>query len=145
MLRPRGPSLIARSEPPIRTELDIECILIQSPNTPMKNPHLPKIVVILSCIAAMPCFAQDAKQARPNVILCMTDDQGWTDVSYNELGGLTKGKFKTVELDKMAAGGLRFDRFYAAASVCSPTRGSCLTGRNPYRYGVTAPGCPGAR
>ena len=87
-------------------------------------------------------FRTGCQEARPNVILCMTDDQGWADVSYNELGRLTKGKFKTVELDKMAASGLRFDRFYAAAAVCSPTRGSCLTGRNPYRYGVTSPGRP---
>jgi arylsulfatase A-like enzyme len=74
----------------------------------MKKLCLPKTVVILSAwFAAVPCFAQDAKQARPNVILCMTDDQGWSDVSYNELGRLTKGKFKTGELDKMAASGLR--------------------------------------
>lgn len=72
----------------------------------------------------------------------MTDDQGWTDVSYNEKGRLVQGTFKTTELDKMAASGLRFDRFYAAAPVCSPTRGSCLTGRHPFRYGVTLYGKP---
>jgi arylsulfatase A-like enzyme len=113
------------------------------PNVLMKKLRLPKTVVFLSAlIAAMPCFAQDAGNTRPNVILCMTDDQGWADVSYNESGRLAKGKFKTVELDKMAESGLRFDRFYAAAAFCSPTRGSCLTGRNPYRYGVTSPGRP---
>jgi len=36
----------------------------------------------------------------------------------------------------MAKAGLRFNRFYAAAPVCSPTRGSCLTGRHPSRYGI---------
>lgn len=36
----------------------------------------------------------------------------------------------------MSREGIRFDRFYAGAPVCSPTRGSCLTGRNPYRYGI---------
>jgi len=72
----------------------------------------------------------------------MTDDQGWSDVSYNEAGRLVNGKFKTTELDKMAAAGLRFDRFYAAAPVCSPTRASCLTGRHPFRYGVTTFGKP---
>lgn len=91
---------------------------------------------------AVPGSAQGAKDARPNVILCMTDDQGWSDVSYNEKGRLVDGKFKTVELDKMAAAGMRFDRFYAAAPVCSPTRGSCLTGRHPFRYGVTLYGKP---
>jgi arylsulfatase A-like enzyme len=37
----------------------------------------------------------------------------------------------------MAKAGLRFTRFYSAAPVCSPTRGSCLTGRHPYRYGIS--------
>ena len=36
----------------------------------------------------------------------------------------------------MAAEGIRFERFYSGAPVCSPTRGSCLTGRHPYRYGI---------
>lgn len=39
-------------------------------------------------------------------------------------------------LDEMAAAGLRFNRAYSAAPVCSPTRGSVLTGRHPNRYGV---------
>lgn len=109
----------------------------------MKKLPLAKSVALLAAwLVALPCCAQEAAETRPNVILCMTDDQGWADVSYNELGRLTKGKFRTVELDKMAAAGLRFDRFYAAAAVCSPTRGSCLTGRNPFRYGVTSPGRP---
>ena len=68
---------------------------------------------------------------RPNVILCMTDDQGWGDVGYNG-----NPVAKTPNLDRMAKEGLRFDRFYSAAPVCSPTRASCLTGRNPYRMGV---------
>ena len=106
----------------------------------MKKLLLPKPVgILVAFILVLPCFAAES---RPNVILCMTDDQGWGDVSYNESGRLSKGGFKTVELDRMAAAGLRFDRFYAAAAYCSPTRGSCLTGRNPYRYGVTSPGRP---
>ncbi len=73
---------------------------------------------------------------RPNIILCMTDDQGWGDVGYN---GLTR--IKTPNLDAMAAAGLRFDRFYAQQS-CSPTRASVLTGRHPNRMGVFWPGMP---
>lgn len=68
---------------------------------------------------------------RPNIILCMTDDQGWGDTGYNG-----NPVAKTPHLDRMAQAGLRFDRFYSAAPVCSPTRASCLTGRNPYRTGV---------
>jgi len=68
---------------------------------------------------------------RPNIILCMCDDLGWGDTAYNGHPVL-----KTANLDDMAANGIRFDRWYAAAPVCSPTRGSCITGRHPYRYGI---------
>lgn len=67
---------------------------------------------------------------RPNIVLCMADDQGWGDVGYNGHPAL-----KTPHLDAMAEAGLRFDRFYAAAPVCSPTRGSVMTGRHPNRFG----------
>jgi len=68
---------------------------------------------------------------RPNIILVMSDDQGWGDTGYNGNPIL-----KTPCLDVMAEENIRFDRFYAAAPVCSPTRGSCLTGRHPFRYGI---------
>jgi arylsulfatase A-like enzyme len=68
--------------------------------------------------------------ARPNIILCMADDQGWGDVGYNKHPVLN-----TPNLDAMADAGLRFDHFYAAAPVCSPTRGSVMTGRHPNRFG----------
>jgi arylsulfatase A-like enzyme len=66
----------------------------------------------------------------PNIVLCMADDQGWGDVGFRGHPVL-----KTPILDELASSGLRFDRFYAAAPVCSPTRGSVLTGRHPNRYG----------
>jgi arylsulfatase A-like enzyme len=65
----------------------------------------------------------------PNIVLCMADDQGWGDMAYNGHPVL-----KTPYFDAMAAEGLRFDRFYAAAPVCSPTRGSVMTGRHPNRF-----------
>ncbi|UCG46342.1 MAG: sulfatase-like hydrolase/transferase [Phycisphaerales bacterium] len=67
---------------------------------------------------------------KPNIILCMADDQGWGDMAYNGHPVL-----KTPNFDAMAAEALRFDRFYAAAPVCSPTRGSVMTGRHPNRFG----------
>lgn len=70
------------------------------------------------------------RNSRPNIILCMADDQGWGDVGFRSHPVL-----KTPVMDEMAATGLRFERFYAAAPVCSPTRGSVLTGRHPNRYG----------
>ncbi len=68
---------------------------------------------------------------RPNIILCMCDDLGWGDPGYNGHPVL-----KTASLDEMAASGIRFDRFYSGAPVCSPTRGGAMTGRHPYRYGI---------
>ncbi len=75
--------------------------------------------------------AGQRKKRQPNIILCMADDLGWGDPGFN---GNTV--IKTPCLDAMSQSGLCFKRFYAAAPVCSPTRGSCLTGRHPYRYGV---------
>jgi arylsulfatase A-like enzyme len=60
----------------------------------------------------------------------MADDQGWGDMAYNGHPVL-----KTPHFDAMAAEAVRFDRFYAAAPVCSPTRGSVMTGRHPNRFG----------
>jgi len=76
------------------------------------------------------CAWGNTAEQKPNIILCMADDQGWGDVGYNGHPYL-----KTPNLDALSAEGLRFDRFYAAAPVCSPTRGSVMTGRHPNRYG----------
>ena len=67
---------------------------------------------------------------RPNIVLVMADDQGWGDMAYNGHKVL-----KTPNFDDMAKKGFRFDRFYAAAPVCSPTRASVVTGRHPNRMG----------
>ena len=77
---------------------------------------------------------------KPNIILLMSDDQGWGDVGFNG-----NQKIQTPHLDTMASEGVRFDRFYAAAPLCSPTRGSCLTGRYPFRYGILAAHTGGMR
>ena len=69
--------------------------------------------------------------ARPNIILCMADDQGWGEMGYNGHPHL-----RTPVFDEMAAKGLRFERFYSGAPVCSPTRASVMTGRHPNRSGV---------
>ena len=68
---------------------------------------------------------------RPNIVLIMCDDLGWGDVGFNG-----NKIIQTPNLDRWAKDGMVLDRFYAAAPVCSPTRGSCLTGRHPFRYGI---------
>ncbi len=76
-----------------------------------------------------------AADSRPNIILVMADDQGWGQTGY-----YNNPVLKTPNLDAMAANGLRFDRYYAAAPVCSPTRASVLTGRTNERTGVMSHG-----
>lgn len=88
------------------------------------------LFLAISCIAAR---AQD----RPNIVLVMADDQGWGDMAYNG-----HKKLHTPNFDRAAANGIRFDRFYAAAPVCSPTRASVMTGRTPNRMGVFKWGYP---
>lgn len=68
---------------------------------------------------------------KPNIILVMSDDQGWGQTGY-----YGHPLLKTPNLDAMARKGLRLDRFYAGAPVCSPTRATVLTGRSNDRTGV---------
>src|SRR6185437_8866907 len=75
-------------------------------------------------------LAAQENQARPNVILVMTDDQG-----YGDLGAHGNPKIKTPNLDRFARQSVEFSQFYVCP-VCSPTRSSLLTGRYNYRTGV---------
>ena len=83
------------------------------------------------CVASFHTAAED----KPNIVLVMADDQGWGQVGY-----IGHPKLKTPNLDAMAANGIRFNRFYAAGPVCSPTRASVLTGRTHNRTGVPSHG-----
>jgi arylsulfatase A-like enzyme len=85
---------------------------------------------LVAAAAPLPLLGSAERKPLPNVVLCMSDDQGWGDVGYNGHPVL-----RTPNLDAMAEEGIRFDRFYAAGPWCAPTRGSCLTGRNACRYG----------
>lgn len=86
--------------------------------------------VMLSAILFLVPLSPRA-QSKPNFILLMADDLGWGDVGFNG-----NPFIQTPGLDEMAANGIQFTRFYAASPVCSPTRGSCLTGRNAERFGI---------
>ncbi len=98
----------------------------------MKRREFLKTVGAGACLAAAGCVSapRTASAGKPNIVLCMADDQGWGDMAYNGHPIL-----KTPNFDAMASAALRFDRFYAAAPVCSPTRGSVMTGRHPNRFG----------
>ena len=103
----------------------------------MINPTIGKRILIggvIAATAALLCHRSVAAD-QPNIVLVMADDQGWGQTGYYNHPIL-----KTPHLDQMASAGLRFDRFYAGAPVCSPTRGSVLTGRANDRIGVLSHG-----
>jgi arylsulfatase A-like enzyme len=86
---------------------------------------------MLLSLNVMVALGVSAEAKRPHIVLVMADDQGWGDTGY------TGHPFvQTPALDVMATEGFVFDRFYAAAPVCSPTRASVLTGRHPIRAKV---------
>lgn len=97
----------------------------------------PTIIFMLSALFLYmkPVAASCQEERMPNIILVMADDLG-----YGDLGCYGNTMVKSPNLDSMSLSGIKFDRFYAASPVCSPTRGSSLTGRHPFRYGITFAG-----
>ena len=97
----------------------------------MKIAHLILATLLLVSLAGL--HAADAtKPVRPNVVVIVTDDQGAADAGCYGAKDLV-----TPAMDSLAARGVRFTQFYAAASVCSPSRAALLTGRYPLRAGLT--------
>ena len=71
--------------------------------------------------------------AQPNILLILTDDQGYHDVSYYGTKDI-----QTPHIDALQKDGMRFDNFYANCPVCSPTRAALMAGR--YQDYVGVPG-----
>jgi arylsulfatase A-like enzyme len=87
---------------------------------------------LFAALAALTLWAPAlAGAAPPNVLLILTDDQGWGD-----LGRHGNEQIDTPVLDVLHDASVRFDRFYVSP-VCAPTRAALLTGRYPVRTGVT--------
>lgn len=96
----------------------------------MKNViNIVRVLSLVFLITSLSACQPKSEQA--NFILIMADDLGWGDTGFNG-----NSIIKTPNLDQMSADGIIFNRFYSASPVCSPTRASCLTGRNPYRLGI---------
>ena len=83
--------------------------------------------------------SEEVNAHRPNVILILTDDQGWGDLSLHGNEDL-----QTPNINKLARQGARFNRFYVSP-VCSPTRAEILTGRYHSRTGVHSTSTGGER
>lgn len=77
------------------------------------------------------CPLAPGDERPPSVIFMLTDDLGFSD-----LGCYGAKKVKTPHIDQLAAAGIRFTDFHAAASICSPSRAAFLTGAYPQRSGL---------
>ncbi len=98
-----------------------------------RRDFLKQIGLGAAAIAAGPLAASygaDQGGRRPNIVLIMTDDQGWGDVTAHG-----NDQLKTPNMDLLARQGAWFDRFYVSP-VCAPTRASLMTGRYHPRTGV---------
>jgi arylsulfatase len=101
--------------------------------------------IFLTAAAVLACFSlcQTARSAppRPNIVIILADDMGYSDV------GCYGSEISTPNIDKLAAGGVRFTQFYNTGRCC-PTRASLLSGLYSHQAGVghmtdPAPGHPG--
>ena len=89
-----------------------------------------RMIVLFAALAPAVLQAAADASSRPNVILVMTDDQG-----YGDLGAHGNPVLKTPNLDQFARQSVELEQFYVCP-VCSPTRSSLMTGRYNYRTGI---------
>ena len=89
-------------------------------------------LAVPGCASGTQQISPKASMDKPNFIIIFTDDQGYQDV-----GCFGSPHINTPNLDRMAAEGMKFTDFYAAASVCSPSRAALLTGCYPPRVSIT--------
>ncbi|MEM6377308.1 MAG: arylsulfatase, partial [Bacteroidota bacterium] len=87
------------------------------------------VVVLMSCFACQSLPSEESEDERPNIVLIMSDDMGYSDI------GAYGGEVKTPNLDQLAANGVRFTQFYNMARCC-PTRASLMTGLYPHQAGI---------
>jgi arylsulfatase A-like enzyme len=92
----------------------------------------PRILGVVVCLLFAPAeLLAQAPAKRPNIILIVSDDQGYAD-----LGCFGGKQIRTPNLDRLAKQGVRGTSFYVAWPACTPSRGSLLTGRYPQRNGL---------
>ncbi|MEX2592460.1 MAG: sulfatase-like hydrolase/transferase, partial [Anditalea sp.] len=97
----------------------------------LKNMQSLMALSYLLLIVSFCTYAQEKRAQKPNILLILTDDQGYHDVSYYGTEDI-----QTPNIDQIAAEGMRFDNFYANSPVCSPTRAALLSGIYQDQVGV---------
>lgn len=96
----------------------------------MYRPLAP--LCLLLCLLSCQQVPSEDAPVQPNIILVLVDDLGWSDLSCQG-----SPFYKTPNIDRLAAEGVRFTQAYAACAVCSPSRAAIQTGRYPVRHGIT--------
>src|SRR6478609_1740414 len=86
-------------------------------------------LLLLTAVSAVPTRAAPPNTTRPNIVLIMSDDMGFSDL------GCYGGEIQTPTLDRLASGGVRLTQFYNTARCC-PTRAALLTGLYPHQAGI---------
>lgn len=92
----------------------------------------PAVLLLFQSFAALAPETCPAalKPDRPNIVVIMADDMGFSDI------GCYGGEIQTPHLDRLAAEGLRFSQFYNCA-LCGPSRAALMTGLHPHQAGIT--------
>lgn len=85
----------------------------------------PLLALALACLATADSAASAAEPARPNIVFILADDLG-----VGDLGCYGQQKIKTTRIDRLAAEGMKFSRFYAGCPVCAPSRCTLMTGKH---------------
>ena len=97
----------------------------------MKN--LPYCLAGLAAVSSLAGCRKAADPSAPNIIVILMDDMGYGDLTcYGAPSG-----YRTPNIDKLAASGLRFTQFYSAQAVCTASRAGIMTGCYPNRIGLT--------
>jgi len=87
------------------------------------------LLALFFCFLGIASFSAAAK---PNIVIILSDDQGWTDYGF-----MGHRDIKTPHLDKLAARGVLFERGYVASPLCRPSLAAIITGRFPSHHGIT--------
>src|SRR5438309_9703171 len=98
---------------------------------PSRSPWMGKSIVLGLFLMGFSaeCPAAEAKTTRPNIVVILADDLGYSDL------GCFGSEIATPNLDRMAAGGLRMSQFYTTPRCC-PSRAALLTGLYPQQAGI---------
>lgn len=92
-----------------------------------------RILALLAAVLGAASAFAASPAAKPNILFILADDLGQMDIgAFNP-----KTFYETPNINALAKRGMKFTQGYAACSVCSPTRGSIMTGKYPPRFGIT--------